>query len=205
MMHKKVILFGGTFDPIHVGHIEVARFALEHIGAEKIIFIPAKRSPLKAFFPLAPDEDRCAMIRLAIYGRHRFEVSDYELKKSRPSYTIETVRHFKDVFGEAQLHWLVGSDAVDELGHWYKIEELIDECTVSVMCRGGFGRPDFERYVDAWGRQRVEKLERNVLETPLIEVSSTEIRRRVGAGEDISGMVCPEVEAYLRKHRLYRE
>jgi len=108
---RKIALFGGTFDPVHVGHTTVAGEAREHIGAEKVVFVPAKRSPLKGFLPQANDTDRLAMISLAIAADARFEVSDYELRKPAPSYTLETVRHFQQVYAEAvSIYWLIGAD-----------------------------------------------------------------------------------------------
>ncbi len=204
MAERKIVLFGGTFDPIHLGHTAVAASAGEHIGADKVVFVPAKRSPLKAFFPEAGDEDRLAMIALAISGNGGFDLSDYELKKPGPSYTLETVRHFQRQFGDNTLiYWLAGADSLEDLPHWYGITELIDECNLAVMHRAGFEPPDFSQFQAAWGQQRVEKLQRNVVETPLIDISSTEIRRRLKAGRDVSGMVCPKVLQYIREHRLY--
>jgi nicotinate-nucleotide adenylyltransferase len=204
MAERKIVLFGGTFDPIHLGHTAVAAAAGEHIGAEKVVFVPAKRSPLKAFSPEAGDEDRLAMIALAISGNGSFDLSDYELRKPGPSYTLETVRHFQRQFGgNTLIYWLAGADSLEDLPHWYGVTELIDECNLAVMHRAGFKPPDFSQFQAAWGQQRVEKLQRNAVETPLIDVSSTEIRRRLNAGRDVSGMVCPKVLQYIREHGLY--
>jgi nicotinate-nucleotide adenylyltransferase len=204
MAERKIVLFGGTFDPIHLGHTAVAAAAGEHIGAEKVVFVPAKRSPLKAFFPEAGDEDRLAMIALAISGNGSFDLSDYELRKPGPSYTLETVRHFQRQFGgNTLIYWLAGADSLEDLPYWYGVTELIDECNLAVMHRAGFKPPDFSQFQAAWGQQRVEKLQRNAVETPLIDVSSTEIRRRLNAGRDVGGMVCPKVLQYIREHQLY--
>ncbi|MCJ7730462.1 MAG: nicotinate (nicotinamide) nucleotide adenylyltransferase [Sedimentisphaerales bacterium] len=204
MGERKVALFGGTFDPIHLGHTAVAAAAGEHIGADKVVFVPAKRSPLKVFFPEAGDEDRLAMIALAISGNGSFDLSDYELKKPGPSYTLETVRHFQNLFGDNTLiYWLAGADSLEDLPHWYGITELIDESNIAVMHRAGFKPPDFSKFQSHWGSSRVDKLQRNINETPLIDVSSTEIRRRLSAGRDVSGMVCPKVLQYIREHGLY--
>ena len=92
----KIILFGGTFDPIHLGHTKVTKSAFDTIGASKLIFIPAKQSPLKQKGPRVSDEHRVNMIKLAIEGIPEFEVSEYEINKKKPSYTLETVRHFND-------------------------------------------------------------------------------------------------------------
>jgi nicotinate-nucleotide adenylyltransferase len=203
MDERKIALFGGTFDPIHIGHTAVAGAAGEHIGADKVVFVPARRSPLKAFFPQAGDEDRLKMISLAISGNSRFDISDYELKKQGAGYTLETVRYFRRRFGGALVYWLIGADALNDLPHWYGIGELIDECNLAVMYRAGFKPPDFSKFQSIWGDQRVNKLRQNTIATPLIDVSSTEIRKRLAAGQDVSGMVCPEVLQYIREHGLY--
>ncbi len=205
MARKRIALFGGTFDPIHLGHTTVAQAAAQQIDAEKVIFVPAKISPLKGFFPFARDEDRLRMIELAIAGNHVFAVSDNELKRPAPSYTLDTVRHFKAEYGpETVIHWLLGADGVGDLVHWYKIQELIDECHLTTMRRPGYPPPDFRRFEPSWGPPRVAKLKQDVIETPLVNISSTEVRRRVAAGEDVSGMLHPDVIQYIRTHRLYR-
>ena len=205
MAKRKLVLFGGTFDPIHLGHTAVAAIAVEHIGAEKNVFIPAKRSPLKAFFPKATDNDRAAMIALAIAGYKNFQLSDYELKKPQPSYTLETVRKFQADYGaDTSIYWLIGADSVDELPGWYKIAELIDECNLCVMYRAGCNRPDFTQFTAIWGSGRVEKLQRNIIQTPLIDISSTEIRNRLASERDVTEMLHPPVADYVRKHGLYR-
>jgi nicotinate-nucleotide adenylyltransferase len=205
MVKKKIALFGGTFDPIHLGHTAVAAAAAEHIGAEKIVFIPAKRSPLKDSFPEAGDGDRLAMIALAIADNEKFQLNDYELRKPEHSYTLETVRRFQaDYGGKALIYWLIGADGIDELSRWYGIVELIDECNLCVMFRAGCKPPDFAKFKDVWGAARVEKLQRNVIRTPLIDISSTEIRNRLAAGRDVTDMLAPQVADYIRKHRLYQ-
>lgn len=205
MAKKKIALFGGTFDPIHLGHTAVAAAAAEHIGAEKVIFVPAKRSPLKDSFPKAGDDDRLAMISLAIAGNEKFQLNDYELRKPEPSYTLETVKHFQaDCGGKALIYWLIGADSIYELSRWYGVVELIDTCILCVMFRAGCKPPDFAEFEDVWGAARVEKLQRNVIRTPLIDISSTEIRNRLAAGRDVTDMLAPQVADYIREHGLYQ-
>jgi cytidyltransferase-like protein len=160
MAKRKTALFGGTFDPIHLGHAAVAAAAAEHIGAEKIIFIPTKRSPLKDSLPKAS--------------------------------------------GDALIYWLAGADSIDELPRWYGIVELIDECNLCVMYRAGCEPPDFAKFTALWGPQRVEKLQQNVIRTPLIDMSSTEIRNRLAASRDVTDMLAPPVADYIRKYSLYQ-
>ena len=204
-MKRNVILFGGTFDPIHNGHTRVAGTAAAEIDAAKVVFIPAKRSPHKQVFPVAGEEQRIEMISLAIEGRDMFCVSDVELKRPEPSYTLDTVRAFKAKYGEdARLYWLIGADMVGDLAKWHRINELIDHCTLSVMPRGGFEQPDFGGLEEVLGHRRVEKLRQNMLLTPAIDISSTKIRRKIAAGLDFSDMVHRRVAAYIEQKGLYR-
>ncbi|HUT47186.1 MAG TPA: nicotinate-nucleotide adenylyltransferase [Sedimentisphaerales bacterium] len=205
MARRKIALFGGTFDPIHIGHTTVAADAAEHIGAEKIVFVPAKRSPLKGFSPRANDNDRLNMISLAIAGEKNFQVSDYELKRPAPSYTLATIRKFQADYGsETSIHWLIGADGVDDLTYWYKISELIDACNLTTMYRAGCEPPDFAKFEEIWGRERIEKLQRNIIQTPLVDISSTEIRNRIAKNGDITKMLHPAVADYIRKNGLYQ-
>lgn len=198
-------MFGGTFDPIHLGHTAVATSAAEKIKADKVIFVPAKRSPLKNLLPKAGDSDRFAMISLAIAGNEKFESSDCELKKNAFSYTLDTVREFKKAYGkDVEICWLVGADSVTELPYWYKITELIDQCSLCVMYRAGYEKPDFKKFAEQWASMRIEKLHRNIIQTPLINISSTEIRERLAAGKDASEMLHPAVADYIAKHGLYK-
>ena len=203
-MKEKVIFFGGTFDPIHYGHVRVGEYACEQIGAKEIVFVPAKRSPHKEFLPAADGVARFEMISLAISGKNKFRVSDCELNRAEPSYTLDTVRHFRVEYGqETEICWLVGADAVKDLVKWHGIRELIDECNLCVMFRAGFERPDFGGLEGVLGPQRVQKLKRNVIETPLIDINSTEIRKKLACGGDVSDMLEPKVLAYIQKNRLY--
>lgn len=205
MAQRRITLYGGSFDPIHLGHTGVAGAAAEQLGAERVVFIPAKCSPLKSLTPHAGDEDRLNMVTLATTQIDSFAVSDCELRRPAPSFTIDTVRLFQHQYGhDVVIHWLLGADSVKDLVHWYKIEELIDECNLTTMQRAGYGPPDFDRFEPLWGKQRIAKLKENIVRTPLIDISSTEVRRRLAAQEDVSGMLHPDVIAYIRAHHLYQ-
>ncbi|MDD5134048.1 MAG: nicotinate (nicotinamide) nucleotide adenylyltransferase [Phycisphaerae bacterium] len=201
---EKIILFGGTFDPVHNGHIAVSLAAVEKIGASKVILIPARRSPHKHQKPLAMDNDRMAMLKLAVAGNALFEISPIELNRGEPSYTIDTVRQLKQKFGKAcEFYWLLGVDMLGDLPKWYKAEELLSECNFSVMNRGGFEKPDFSFMTGKLSPEAIDKLRKNQIQTPLIDISSTEIRRRIVDGQDISEIVSAAVLSYIQKHKLY--
>ncbi len=205
MAKRKIAIFGGTFDPIHLGHTTVAADAAEHIGAEKIVFVPAKRSPLKGFLPRANDNHRLNMISLAIAGENNFQVSNCELQRPAPSYTLATIRKFQADYGsEVSIHWLIGADGVDDLTYWYKISELIDACNLTTMYRAGCEPPNFAKFEEIWGRERIEKLQRNIIQTPLVDIRSTEIRNRIAENGDFTKMLHPAVADYIHKNGLYQ-
>ena len=203
-MKKKIILFGGTFDPVHVGHIRVAEYAAEQIAAHNVIFIPAGQSPHKNLLPIASGEHRIEMIRLAIAGHHKFCLSDCELKRPQPSYTLDTIMDFRSRYGtNTRIYVLIGADMLHDLDKWYCICDLIDACNLSVMLRGGTEEPDFDRFEKTLGHQRVEKLKADMISTPLIDISSSEIRQKLAEGADVNDMLDADVLAYIRKNRLY--
>ncbi len=178
---------------------------MEQLSGESVVFVPAKRSPLKGFLPFAGDEDRRMMASLAVAGDGQFVVSDCELNRPGPSYTLDTVAYFRKQYGEqVEICWLIGADAVGDLAYWHRITDLIDTCRLCTMYRAGCEAPSFDRYESSWGAKRAAKLQADVLETPLVNVSSTEIRRRLATGRDVTGMIAPAVLDYIRAHGLYK-
>lgn len=200
---KKVILFGGSFDPIHTGHIDVARHAKTATGADALIFIPARRSPHKTETPTA-GHHRLAMIRKAIEGLDGFSVSDCELERPEPSYTLDTIAFFRGKFGkEAVLYWLIGADQLADFEKWYRVEDLLRACHISVMFRSGYPPPDFGRLEGFFSKDILEQLEKDCIQTPLIDLNSTAIRQQLAAGTLPAGALSPGVAEYIQKHGLY--
>jgi len=204
-MKRKVILFGGSFDPVHIAHVKVAAAAAKEIGAERVIFIPARRSPHKKNSPGADQQQRLHMISLAIEDYENFQVSDCEFHRKEPSYTLDTVMHFKNMFGpDVELHWLIGADTINDLCRWHRIKDLIDNCCLTLMPRGGISGVDFSGFDEEVGEERRKKLEKHILNTPLVEISSTEIRKRIAQSGDLSMMLDPKVADYIVENGLYR-
>ena len=203
-MTKTIILFGGSFDPIHVGHIEVAAAVIEKLCADEMIFIPAKRSPHKPGSPSASAEDRLKMVSLAIENNPLFSISDCEIARDEPSYTFDTVKHFCQQFGdETQICFLIGADTIADLPKWHRIKELMGLCRFCTMCRGGMNLPDFDHLRGVFSDERIAQLQADIVETPLIDISSTEIRARSAAGESIEAMVPHKVAGYIKQNGLY--
>ncbi len=186
----KLGLFGGTFDPPHLGHYLAAVDAAEALGLDEVVWIPAATQPLKAEGAAAAGEHRLAMTRLAVAGDARFHVDSLELDRGGLSFTVETLRAFRARNPAAALFLLVGEDAAAHLPKWREPGQVRALAEVVVLTRGGAGftRPDGMR----------------ALATRRVDISATEIRARVREGRSIQGFVPDAVAAYIAAHGLYR-
>jgi nicotinate-nucleotide adenylyltransferase len=204
--HNNILMFGGTFDPIHYGHLRIARAAADQLGVDKIILIPSANPPHKTLAPVTDFHHRLAMARLAVEGEPdggRWRICDCEAARPGPSYTLDTVGHIKKQLAPDVCYWLIGGDTVRELPTWYKISSLADACVMATALRPGSERPDFDSLRTVLNSRQIDILKNHVLTTPLIDISSTEIRRRVAADEPLTGLVPPAVERYIADHNLY--
>jgi len=205
-MAAVVALFGGSFDPIHNGHLIVARSVAEQLGASRLVFIPAATPPHKRHNDLAPAEDRLAMVRLAVAGESGWEVSDCELRRDGPSYTIDTVVEFRERLGaETPIAWVIGADTLPELASWYRVEELVELCRIVTAARPGWERPDVAPLRARLAEAQVRRLAGDILDTPRIDIAATDIRRRVREGRSIRYLVPDAVREYIERRRLYVE
>lgn len=205
MARDGLLLFGGSFNPIHVGHLIVARAAAEQLNAEQVVLIPSAAPPHKTNSHLATPEDRMEMVHLAIAGEPGFAVSDIELHRQGPSYTILTVEAYRRELGSGTpLYWLIGGDTLPELHTWYRIRDLVELCTVVTAVRPGFEAPDLSTLFNALPPSQIHRLEGSILPTPRIDVSATEIRRRIREGRSIRYLVPDRVAEYIRANGLYQ-
>lgn len=201
---KGVLLFGGTFDPIHHGHLIVSRWAAEQLGLEKVILIPSAAPPHKVGNQVTDARDRLHMAQRAVEGDEQFEVSDCELQRERPSYTLDTVQYFRRLYpNDIPIYWLIGADSLPELAGWYVAKQLVDECTIVTAARPGFETGDLSALDAVLEENQLSRIRQYILATPQIDISSTEIRRRVRRGQSIRYLVPAPVAEYIHKHRLY--
>ena len=201
----RVLLFGGSFDPIHHGHLIIGRHVAEHLGIARVVLVPSAIPPHKQNQRLAPAADRLAMCRLAVADDPQFEVSDWEIGRSGPNYTLYTVEHFRTLLGpEAELYWVVGMDSLNELETWHRVGELVDACTIVTAARPGFEPPDAKTLSRRFNAAQIEKLHRHVIEGPRIDIAGTDIRARVQVGRSIRYLVPEAVLAHIVAHGLYR-
>lgn len=204
-MTQRIGLYGGSFDPIHFGHLISARSLAEQLALDRVVLIPSPRPPHKNAVELTDARHRLEMARLAVEGDPLFEVSDVELHRSGPSYTFDTVTHFRQRLGEgADLFWFIGADSLPELPTWYRVSELVHIIRIVTAARPGWTPPDPATLTAAVGRDAAVRLLHDLLETPRIDISATDIRARTAAGKSIRYLVPEPVTSYIDAHRLYR-
>ena len=184
---RKIGIYGGTFDPVHHAHLILAREALEQLRLEKIVFVPAAVSPFKDS-PAAAAEMRLEMLEAAIEGETGFTVDNCELRRAPPSYTIDTVKEIRDRESNAEIYYLIGEDNVPALSRWHRFTELQQLVRFVVLNRTG-----------AKSTPSYPTVRRN------IDISATEIRKRVASRQSIRYFVPVAVEEIIRRANLYRE
>jgi len=194
-------LFGGTFDPIHVGHLIIAGEIRLKLALDEVLFIPTGQPWLKSERSVASGEHRLEMLQLAISSNPHFKVCTVELERPGPSYSVDTVSALKDELGaEVELYFIVGFDALAELPIWKEPSRLLDLCQVVGVRRPGYAELDWgslERAIPGVSSRLI------VVDVPQIDISSTQIRERVAKGLSIRHLVPEAVEGYISKNRLY--
>ena len=193
-------VLGGTYDPIHNGHLAMAEAARARLGLVEVRFVLAGQPWLRPEPPVAPVEHRVEMVRLAIVGRLYFKLSTMEVVRVGPSYSVDTITELKRERQEDELFFIIGSDSLAELSRWKEPARLVSLCRMAVIPRPGYPIPDLgvlEASIPGI-TQRVVLFDR-----PLIDISATVIRRRAALGLSLGGLVPEAVESYIRKHKLY--
>jgi nicotinate-nucleotide adenylyltransferase len=191
-------IFGGTFDPPHVGHLLAASDAIEHLKLDRLVFVPAAKQPLKVGRVTAPAVHRLAMVRLTVGSDPRLSADSVEVDREGLSYTVDTLRDFAGRYLSAELFFLVGADVLSSFAQWRDPHTVLELATLAVMVRGAESEGAV-RDVDAALADRA-----TFIPTRRIDVSSTEIRDRVRAGRSIHGFVTDAVAEYISSHGLYR-
>lgn len=191
----RIGIMGGTFNPIHYGHLVTAEVVRDRFKLDKVIFIPSYRTPYKGRINLASSRHRYKMTKLAIENNGCFSVSDIEIKRRGKSYTRDTIKEFKKRFGKkTKLFFITGADAIAQMPKWKRAEELPTLCEFIAASRPGFRLkklpPRYQRHT-------------HLIEVPALAISSTNIRRRLKKGETIKYLLPEKVEKYIYKYRLY--
>ena len=184
---KRVGVFGGTFDPVHVGHLAIALAALESVPLDRVLFVPARRSPLKDRDPIASAADRVTMLESAIASEPRFALSPVELERDGVSYTVDTLEALRK---EGELFLILGSDALADLARWRAPDRIHELATILVAARPGAPEPDPMHGARAF-------------DAPRLDISSRELRARAARGMSLRYLVPDAVWEHIRKRGLY--
>jgi nicotinate-nucleotide adenylyltransferase len=188
----KIGLFGGSFDPVHLGHLLVAQAAVEELGLDRLFFIPAAQSPFKPESRPAPVAARLQLLRLALAGRANCEIDEQEIRRGGVSYTVDTLRDYRKRFPTAELFYLIGADHAAKLGDWHEAGELAKLAEFVVVPRPGEGTVKFPK-----------SFRGRILKGFPVEISSSQIRARVKAGLPIDPLVPPFVAEAIRTAGIY--
>ncbi len=191
---ERIALYGGAFDPVHCAHLAVARYALEQAQLDRVIFIPAAQSPLKLHTPMTEAATRLHMLELALQNEPDFDLDPFEIERGGISYTVKTVRHFTHRYPQADLFWIIGGDQFEQLDRWRCIDELAQMLRFLVLPRTG---------ADTQRPNSGKNLLYQVLDTPLMHESSSEVRRRCQQGDSLQGWVPDAVGAFISQQELY--
>ena len=189
----KIGLLGGTFNPVHIGHLILAQECWARLTLDKVVFIPAHIPPHKELEGDISPADRLNMLRLALEGDDRFEISTYEIDKGGRSYSIETIDHMRSEYGvEAELFFLTGSDSAETLSMWKDVDSILEKVVFVIASRPG------------WGKESPYEHKVRKITIPMVEVSSRDVRGRIARREPIDYMVPDAVVKYIRNKGLYR-
>ena len=198
----RVGVFGGTFDPIHLGHLAAARAIQTTLKLDKVIFVPAGQPWMKAGTPVSPVKHRVEMVRLAVARRKAFELSTVEADRPGPSYAVDTMDTLRRQLGSSSdLFFLLGSDALMDIAKWKEPQRLIQLCQLVAFARPGFGLPvigDLEAAVPGVSQRVI------FVEVPQRDIRAIAIRQRIAEGRSIQRLVPRAVERYILEHDLYR-
>lgn len=202
----RVGILGGTFDPVHLGHLIVAEQARVRLDLDRVIFIPAGQPWLRAEQPAADGPDRLRMVELAVKSNPAFEASSQEIDRPGPTYTVDTLEVLKEELSrepdaDTVLHYIIGMDALEQFHRWKDPERVVELCHLVIVNRPGHQGVDVN---DVVGRYPEAGTRLTLLNVPRIEISSTEIRKRVSEGISIRYLAPDSVEEYIREQGLYR-
>jgi len=202
---QRIGMLGGTFDPIHLGHLISAAYAFNHLSLDRLLLVPAAVPVHRPAHLAAPASDRLHMCRLAAAALPGFEASGLEVERTEPSYTVLTLRDLRETLGpDAELVLLVGEDNLSSLHTWRNLDEIFRLATVVILPRPATGKVDLGPLRAAVGSDAVDRLVARMVPAPQVPVKATEVRRRVAAGEPIEGLVPASVAAYIAERGLYR-
>lgn len=198
----RIGIYGGTFDPIHLGHLVLAEQCREQCRLDEVWFVPAGAPPHKSGVEITPAKQRLEMLELALAGHDRFRIQRLEIDRAGPSFTVDTLQQFQDESAERQLFLLLGADSVHDLPTWRAPQRILQLATIVAVNRGD--RPGFDvaAATQSFGHAAAQRM--ITVEMPGLDIASRDLRRRVQDGRSIRYLVPRAVEMYIAQQHLYR-
>lgn len=197
----RIGIIGGTFDPIHNGHLIMGEYARTSLGLDKVIFIPVGKAPHKDNSKISDSKTRVEMVNLAIESNEYFYQSLIEIERRRTTYTIDTIRSLNKKYANDELYFIMGRDSIFSIESWKESKELMKLCKFIVLDRGSGRKDDIEEKI--LQLREGYKMDVEMVSSPIIEISSTEIRNRVKDNLSIKYLVPENLEEYINKNKLY--
>ena len=193
-MHvKRIGILGGTFNPIHIGHLAMAQTACDQLGLDQVVFVPSNLPPHKNAKDVMSSRDRLAMVRLAILGNKNFGLCDFEVKRPGKSYSIHTIEYLRARLPKtAKLFFIIGEDSLSTLSQWKRISDLVKLVHFVVVNRGGVTRPH-------------KSIKVRSITMPSLDISSSLLRKQIAAGKSVRYLIPEPVRIYIEKKRLYKK
>jgi nicotinate-nucleotide adenylyltransferase len=198
-------LFGGSFDPVHYGHLLLAECCRETLRLDEVWLMPAAVPPHKQERVLAPAKHRLQMLELALAGHEQILVSSLEIDRGGVSYTVQTLATIREAKPQAETYLLMGADSLRDLPTWREPARICELSIPAVVRRGGASEPDFGILAELVSPQRLALIRAAQVEMPLVELSSTDLRRRAAAGQSLRFRTPRAVEKYIETHKLYQD
>jgi len=198
---QRIGIFGGTFDPVHLGHLILAETVRDQCDLDEIHFIPAKRPPHKQDSDISPDKLRVKMLEFALAGHGKFKINLMEIKRDGLSFTVDTLRHLREAQPEVEHSLLIGADSLHDFPNWREPAQILELANVIAVNRA-HAVPDLEPIRSALGVEAAERIQ--IIDMPMIDISSTDLRARIASKRSIRFLTPRPVELFIQENRLYQ-
>jgi nicotinate-nucleotide adenylyltransferase len=198
---KKIGVFGGTFDPVHIGHLVAAQIAAEDAGLDLVVFVPAGTPPHKTEQPVTASRHRLEMVRRAVAGNPVFSVSDWEIRQGGRSYTLRTLEYLRSRYADDELYFILGADTLEDLPNWHEPSKVVELARIIAVRRPGYDAlAALERL-----SSRIKNIRGRIVyvESPRLEIASSWLRERIRNGRSVDHLIPENVIRYIKENRLY--